>query len=320
MAEQEEAATPSSGEAELAAAIEKVRNTALWLIGAFGAIGAAVAAALPFSDIGKLAGIDAVLASAGIIAAFFGVGAAIVAVSSLLLPRARTLAELRRADSKDPAVKRLAATPELLLPLRTLKQLQRERNRLNDAYARSYAQWVAEPDKDNAGAVDAWAAAGQITQATLARVIAWANYETLLADYRHALRRWVLPGLLLTAAGLLLFAVNVTDTPTPAPAAAPEAQLDGADLSKAMLSGIDLGGASLAEASLAHADLSEADLSGADLSEADLSGTNLRAADLTDANLADAVWAGTTCPDGTNSDDVGETCEAHLSVPEDATP
>ena len=47
-------------------------------------------------------------------------------------------------------------------------------------------------------------------------------------------------------------------------------------------------------------------LSGADLSGADLSGANLSGAVLS------AIWNNTTCPDGTNSDDNGDTCENNL--------
>jgi uncharacterized protein YjbI with pentapeptide repeats len=55
-------------------------------------------------------------------------------------------------------------------------------------------------------------------------------------------------------------------------------------------------------ANLINADLSGADLSGADLSGADLSG----------ASLFGVIWSNTTCPDSTNSDDNGGTCEGHL--------
>ena len=124
------------------------------------------------------------------------------------------------------------------------------------------------------------------------------------------------------------------------------ADLFGIDLSGADLSGADLTGVSSGEitgtpsglpadwilangyligpgADLSDADLSGANLSGVDLSTADLSGVNLTDADLTDANLTDAdltdadlsgatltgiTWSNTTCPDGTNSVDNGNTC------------
>ena len=51
-----------------------------------------------------------------------------------------------------------------------------------------------------------------------------------------------------------------------------------------------------------HASLRGADLRDADLGNADLSGADLTGVD----------WYNTTCPDGTNSDDNGNTCENNL--------
>ncbi|MBI5497743.1 MAG: M48 family metalloprotease [Deltaproteobacteria bacterium] len=73
----------------------------------------------------------------------------------------------------------------------------------------------------------------------------------------------------------------------------------------------DLSGADLAGANLAGADLSGANLSGVELKGADLRGTNLKGANLSLANLAGAVWGNTTCPDGTDSDDNGGSCQAN---------
>ena len=64
------------------------------------------------------------------------------------------------------------------------------------------------------------------------------------------------------------------------------ANLAGADLSGAYLSRADLKWANLAEAKLAGADLLEANLSRADLSESDLSGADLRGTDLREANFS----------------------------------
>ena len=53
-------------------------------------------------------------------------------------------------------------------------------------------------------------------------------------------------------------------------------------------------------------------LSGADLSFTNLRNANLRDADLTGADLTGVYWDNTICPDGTNSDDNGDTCENNL--------
>ena len=75
---------------------------------------------------------------------------------------------------------------------------------------------------------------------------------------------------------------------------------------------MDLSDADLTFAYLSYADLSNADLRYADLSNANLTGADLSNADLSGANLIPVNWNDTTCPDGTNSDDNGNTCENNL--------
>ena len=67
--------------------------------------------------------------------------------------------------------------------------------------------------------------------------------------------------------------------------------------------------ASLANANLANAHLAKANLTGAYLKGANLTEADLNNANLTNATLDDAIWGNTTCPDGTNSNDPGNsTC------------
>jgi hypothetical protein len=87
-----------------------------------------------------------------------------------------------------------------------------------------------------------------------------------------------------------------------------EAQLFGCDLTSALLEGTNLRRALLREAVLRGAFLTGADLTGANLSEAKLQG-----AFMDNADLSGVIWDGTTCPDGTNSDDHGLTCCGHLN-------
>ena len=83
--------------------------------------------------------------------------------------------------------------------------------------------------------------------------------------------------------------------------------LSGADLSWADLTGANLSNTDLTSATLWYTDLSNADLEDADLRYADLSSADLSNADLTGVN-----WGDTICPDGTNSDNNGDTCENNL--------
>lgn len=119
-----------------------------------------------------------------------------------------------------------------------------------------------------------------------------------------------------------------------------QANLAGADLRDSDLSGARLFGANLSGANLGCVDpftitgctnLTDADLRFADLTDANLFGANLRGANLYVANLFGAILGAadltgavlpgatlpfavvfdTTCPDGTNTDTNGGTCEGH---------
>ena len=87
-----------------------------------------------------------------------------------------------------------------------------------------------------------------------------------------------------------------------------EARLNNHVLTHANLSHANLVYALLVEADLRYADLTGADLYGADLRYADLTGADLTGA----SNLNGVTWGDTICPDGTNSNDNGNTCVNNL--------
>jgi hypothetical protein len=90
------------------------------------------------------------------------------------------------------------------------------------------------------------------------------------------------------------------------------AKLTSAELRHAHLFEAILSGAILNDALVPFADLRGAKLNGASLIFTNLSSTDLTGADLSGAILRDTQWISTTCPDGTNSDDHGDTCVGHL--------
>ena len=59
-------------------------------------------------------------------------------------------------------------------------------------------------------------------------------------------------------------------------------------------------------------DFSGMNFSNFNMSGADLSGSNLTGANLTGANLQPVIWSNTICPDGSNSDNNGNTCVNNL--------
>ena len=96
----------------------------------------------------------------------------------------------------------------------------------------------------------------------------------------------------------------------------PNANFDEADMSEANLANAEFERGSFNDVNFSDADLEDTDFSNADLDGADFEGaklddTDFKDADLTDAknmelaeDIRNAKWDNTTCPDGTNSDDV----------------
>jgi uncharacterized protein YjbI with pentapeptide repeats len=86
--------------------------------------------------------------------------------------------------------------------------------------------------------------------------------------------------------------------------------------------GVDLAHANLTSANLTHTDLIDANLTRAKLKDANLTGATLTGTTFMNglgmtvvvpgANLTGARWNNTICPDGTNSNDDGRTCDNNL--------
>jgi len=82
----------------------------------------------------------------------------------------------------------------------------------------------------------------------------------------------------------------------------PDVTLDGEELGGDNLSGVDLSGATLDRSVFTDANLTDANLTDADLIFATMTG----------ATLTGVSWSNTICPDGTNSDNDGDTCTNNL--------
>ena len=108
--------------------------------------------------------------------------------------------------------------------------------------------------------------------------------------------------------------------------------LNGADLTNAVLTGVQSGSVTGTPAALptnwqlvngyllgpganlTNAVLTGANLANADLANANFTGANLNTAIAGGANFTSAIWANTTCPDGTNSNNDGGTCANHVCL------
>ena len=86
------------------------------------------------------------------------------------------------------------------------------------------------------------------------------------------------------------------------------------------LSGIDFSNSNLADADFSDSRAIAANFTGATMTDSVIVGADMTGADFTDADMTDAfiansvfaraIWSNTTCPDGTNSNDLGGSCES----------
>jgi hypothetical protein len=91
-----------------------------------------------------------------------------------------------------------------------------------------------------------------------------------------------------------------------------EARLENANFNSTSLEDADLTSAEMFQADLTDAGLNGATIDDAFMKDVDFSGANLESAHGTPFSVVNAIWDATTCPDGSNSDDNGDTCEGHF--------
>jgi hypothetical protein len=299
---------------------DKIREAAKWLVASFAAVGAALIAGSQLSSIGRLpvcapTSIDCIrlwIAILGAVVALLGVVWAVWTGVGLLAPIRLQASDLKmewRAGT--PIHAYFQANPAQLQGFIDFEdmdtqekgaydrfdELNAQLDEVSDAQRlRFYRKVRTSPAQRKRMEKDLDEAEETLNE-ILRRsddVITIANHVQYVHFFRGKALRRVFAAAAIAAVGIVAFAWAGNP-----PSRAPVAALRGADLSGADLSG----------ANLRNVDLTDAVLSGANLTDADLDG-----ADLTGTDLTDVLWSGTTCPDGTNSDDAAGSCENHLQA------
>ncbi len=277
---------PDPSQSPLVLANQRIRDTAKWLIASAAGVGAALIAGSQLSSIGRLdVGWPTSTATARLwvagVGAMLGLAAVVFAIAAavrVLLPVQVLISDL--AENWDDPAAELRPVVEFLK--RRPKFLQGTTGP-GDLISRRSGM-VAQLGKP--GADSRLRERIEAMDRRIEAVEDIAGHEALKVSFERCLRR-LLVAALAAAIGVIAFAW----------AANPPARTVTADLRNARLAG----------AFLRDSDLRNAKLDGADLTRADLTG-----ADLTGASLIKVVWSRTTCPDGTVSDDNGDTCQGHL--------
>ena len=284
--------------------VDRVRETAKWLVGTFAGIGAALIAGSQLSSIGKLKICTPVsvecsrlwIALLGAVLALVAIGAAILATIKLMLPAAPTLADLSERELKDPndpAVKFFVRNPEYRGGFDSFKSMRQARAdavaKYEDA-VRRFDLAGTQSQADHAEAERAYEEEEiRDIDERFQTISTHALQESVRIDFEATVKKRLRTSLAVAAAGIVVFAW----------AANPPNTEQGF---------VSLRGAHLRGAQIHGAQLRSADLTGADLTSADLRGSNLMG-----ATIDHVLWAHTICPDGTNSDLAGGSCLNHLT-------
>lgn len=291
---------------------DDTRTAAKWLIGAFAGVGALLLSGIGLTNLGRLEGNDLELAIAAFAVGVTGVIVAVYLIVDVLTPAPVTMTNLaeyeqarnerKGASAYDELVKYIESDPALLQGIVKSSDPRNEvlilaarkyREALDARLEKADAYWDLAKDK---GEKDAEAVrAKEVAQAAANRATTMHStvrrLEQIATSQQSIFVFKARRGALATAAIFIALSIGtfaVASNPPEPPAA---------DLRGAKLEGVDLSGASLRDANL----------EGMTIKETNFEGTNLEG-----AKIDDTVWDSTVCPDGTSSDNAGETCAGHL--------
>lgn len=288
--------TVSEPGSEYSASRELVRTAAKWLVAGLGGIGIILVAGSQLSSIGALPGDSPRL--------YLSIGGVVVGLLAILWAMWRVIDVL--APSRwafEDLVKEWEATDPAKVGQHGLKHWRSSKRHPVGRFMRDHQTTFgnmhspvyilslyeeSEPDRDG---LDDLVTLMDTLLDKAATVSLQARFRTL--------RRQIASGVILGAAGIILFAWAANPPP------------------------IDNLPPSLQNADLSHADLRGASMGLANMTGANFSGANLEGSDFSRAKLEGATWSDTICPDGTNSDSriridpegkmTDGTCEGHLS-------
>jgi hypothetical protein len=213
----------ASVETELAASAERIRETAKWLVAAFGAVAAALITGLQLSDLGQLEGTNRTLAAIGVAAALAAVVLIIALASTVLAAGRVALSDLAGTKPKKhwllpnprkrQLVEELQRSPGLFPPDGTADTFTQ---RINEEWKKQTTNWLAmQTSTDPEERLKAEQAFKE-TKGILPelnklarRVLAHAQAEDVRLLFRRV-RVWIVCLALVAAAGAGLFAYENT--------------------------------------------------------------------------------------------------------------
>jgi hypothetical protein len=201
-----EATPPQRKPGAFSDAADRIRDSAKWLLGAFAAVGALLAAGLQLADLGKLASdrSDHRLqwAILGVVAAVLGISIAIGASASVIT---RSFVTLKWLTEKKRRRTGLDGDAVLLANHSDVPELYRKAIDALEAQRLAVQEWEASPTDAKLSVIAQKADAVRYYDLIIVRVVEQASYRKLSRGYSWA-RAFMLLGAVVAAGGITLFA------------------------------------------------------------------------------------------------------------------
>lgn len=221
------AATPASGDPRVPQyedAINRIRETAKWLIASFAAVGAALAASIPLSNFGEAQGSRLDWAIAGALIAFAGIAMAIFSVSRVLTPNYLSLARMEKLVAPnvladDTLLLATAGTlPDLVTKFRGAQTATQDA----DLHYQEALRDTRDPDEPLSKAylaalkraMDFYSFRYRMINQPIRSLRGLAFFNEAMGRFTTA-RRLVALGAFLITAGMLMFSYGAAATPKP---------------------------------------------------------------------------------------------------------
>jgi hypothetical protein len=195
-------------------AIAQLRGAAKWLIGAFGAVGAALVAGIQLTQLGGVHHARLWEAVASVVVGVLGVALAIWSASNVLVPSTATVGTLRTSPEFKALRDTVAADPSLLKDAgSSLEQLSHSNEMALDEALRTYAELSEHPEDVHLQTAYTAAEERRSRVEAVVNTLLGLGMFLRVRDLFVVARRFMLAGALLAVAGALGF-VYFANPPT----------------------------------------------------------------------------------------------------------
>lgn len=210
--EGDKAAEGTASDDPIDSGVDRIRDTAKWLVTGFGALGAALITSLQLRDVGQLSGTDEILALAGFAIGIAGILVALLGTASVLSAHRVGLGELK----SDPKLRNyIEKNPELLGGYKTLDEVYEQYQDASQDRIRAYSQRLKAAKNEDVerhkGEYDKANLRLDLVNPVVAQLLAASLFERVRNHWARVVLPLIAVGVVLATVGVGLFTSRLTE-------------------------------------------------------------------------------------------------------------